>query len=82
VVSLAYAASSSTVGLLLFAGVAAARDPDAALDGDLVFVVPVAGPLVGVLEAGAEPPPAAATAAWARTGADRLVTALTGPFGT
>ena len=35
-----------------------------------------------MLEAGAEPPPAAATAAWTRTGADRLVTALTGPFGT
>lgn len=81
VVSLQYAASSTTVGVLLFAGVAAAPDPALAPDGDLVLVVPVTGPLVGVLEAGAEPPSAAAAAAWARTGADRLVAALTGPFG-
>jgi hypothetical protein len=81
VVSLGYAASSTTVGVLLFAGVAAAPEPAVAPDGDLVFVVPVAGPLVGVLEAGAQPPSAAAAAAWAHTGADRLVTALTGPFG-
>lgn len=81
VVSLEYAASSTTVGVLLFAGVAAAPESAVPPDGDLVFVVPVTGPLVGVLEAGAEPPSAAAVAAWARTGAPRLVTALTGPFG-
>lgn len=81
VVSLQYAASSTTVGVLLFAGVAAAPESAVPPDGDLVLVVPVTGPLVGLLEAGAEPSSAAAAAAWARTGADRLVTALTGPFG-